>query len=118
VRFRLDPPVPGVATIAKKNCNVQVREMSLSGGSAVPEQSLHPGSVVELKLNPGRKEIVVQAAIRRATPQAITFEIVDIKLEERTRLRKLLVQIGNASKQITPEEQNSRDEQTVPAVSS
>jgi hypothetical protein len=118
VRFRLDPPVAGLATSPKKNCSVQVREMSLSGGSAVPDQSLHPGSVVELKLNPGRKAIRVQAVIRSATPQVVTFEIVDIELEERTKLRKMLVQLGNAPKNITSEDQSSRDEQPLNASSS
>jgi hypothetical protein len=118
VRFRLDPPLPGLATSPKKSCSVQVREMSLSGGSAVPEQSLHPGSVVELKLNPGRKAIRVQAVIRSATPQAVTFEIVDIELEERTKLRKLLVQLGNTPKKAASEDQNVRDEQAVTVVSS
>jgi hypothetical protein len=116
VRFRLDPAVPGVANGPKKNCNVQVRQMSLSGGNAVPDQSLHPGSVVELKLNSGRKAVKMQAVIRTATPQFITFEIVDIDLEERTKLRKLLVQLGNASKQASPEEQNRRDEQVATTV--
>ncbi|HXN28060.1 MAG TPA: hypothetical protein VN902_13115, partial [Candidatus Acidoferrales bacterium] len=51
------------------------------------------------RLNPGRKAIRFQAVIRNATPQAASFEIVDIEFEERTKLRKLLLQCGKASQQ-------------------
>jgi len=60
---------------------------------------LHPGAIVELCLNPGRKAIRFQAVIRNATPQEASFEIVDIEFEERTKLRKLLLQSGKALQQ-------------------
>jgi hypothetical protein len=96
VRFRMDPPVPGVAIAAKKRCEIAVRAMSLSGGMGEPRQILHPGAIVELCLKPGRKAIRFQAVIRNATPQEASFEIVDIEFEERTKLRKLLLQSGKA----------------------
>jgi hypothetical protein len=99
VRFRMDPPVPGEAIAAKKKCKIGVQALSLSGGMGEPQQILHPGAIVELRLNPGRKAIRFQAVIRNATPQAASFEIVDIEFEERTKLRKLLLQCGKASQQ-------------------
>lgn len=96
VRFRMDPPVPGVAIAAKKRCEIAVRAMSLSGGMGEPRQILHPRAIVELSLKPGRKAIRFQAVIRNATPQEASFEIVDIDFEERTKLRKLLLQAGKA----------------------
>jgi hypothetical protein len=99
VRFRMDPPVPGEAIAAQKKCKIAVQALSLSGGMGEPQQILHPGAIVELRLNPGRKAIRFQAVIRNATPQAASFEIVDIEFEERTKLRKLLLQRGKASPQ-------------------
>jgi uncharacterized protein (UPF0128 family) len=96
VRFSMDPPVPGVAIAGKKKCEIAVRAMSLSGGMGEPRQILHPGAIVELCLKPGRKAIRFQAVIRNATPQEASFEIVDIEFEERTKLRKLLLQFGKA----------------------
>jgi hypothetical protein len=117
VRFRLDPPVVGLATILKKSSRMEVREMSLSGGMGISEQALHPGNVIELRLNTGRKTVRFKAVIRRATPQGVTFEIVDIELEERTKLRKLLVQLGDAPKPAGFEDQNANSQQPIPVGS-
>jgi hypothetical protein len=113
VRFRLDPPVVGLATNLKKSSRLEVREMSLSGGVAISEQALHPGGIIELRLSTGRKSVQFKAVIRRAAPQGVTFEIVDIDLEERTKLRKLLVQLGEAPKPASLEDQNSSSQQTI-----
>jgi len=114
VRFRMDPPVPGEAIASKKKCKIAVQALSLSGGMGEPQQILHPGAIVELRLNPGRKAIRFQAVIRSATPQAASFEIVDIEFEERTKLRKLLLQDGKASQQGESAPQQQTDQQ--PAV--
>ena len=58
-----------------------------------------PGAIVELCLNSGRKAIRFQAVIRNASAQEASFEIVDIEFEERTKLRKLLLQSGKALQQ-------------------
>jgi hypothetical protein len=114
VRFRMDPPVPGEAIASKKKCKIAVQALSLSGGMGEPQQILHPGAIVELRLNPGRKAIRFQAVIRSATPQAASFEIVDIEFEERTKLRKLLLQDGKAPQQGESAPQQQTDQQ--PAV--
>jgi hypothetical protein len=114
VRFRMDPPVSGEAIASKKKCKIAVQALSLSGGMGEPEQILHPGAIVELRLNPGRKAIRFQAVIRNATPQAASFEIVDIEFDERTKLRKLLLQCGKASQQGASAPQQQMDQQ--PAV--
>jgi len=112
VRFRMDPPVPGEAIASKKKCKIAVRNISLSGGMGEPQQILHPGAIVELCLNPGRKTIRFQAVIRNATPQAASFEIVDIEFDERTKLRKLLLQSGKAPQQHDSAPQQQTDQQT------
>src|SRR5580658_10486486 len=68
-------------------------------GDRREEKVPHPGAIVELCLNSGRKAIRFQAVIRNASAQEASFEIVDIEFEERTKLRKLLLQSGKALQQ-------------------
>ena len=85
---------------------MDIPELTLGGGVAVCEQSLHPGSVVDLRLTTGNKTVKAQAIVRDANTQARAFEVVEIDLEERAKLRKLLVQLGNTQKQSSPKERN------------
>ena len=89
-RLRLERPVVAVTTNLKENCRVDIPELTLGGGVAVCEQSLHPGSVVDLRLTTGNKTVKAQAIVRDANTQARAFEVVEIDLEERAKLRKLL----------------------------
>lgn len=117
-RVRLEHPVPATTTNLKENCRMEIPEMALGGGVAVCEQSLHPGSIVELRLHAGQKGVKTQTIVRDANTQARAFEVVDMDLEERAKLRKLLVQLGNAPKPSTPEERNRRGTRTILATSS
>jgi hypothetical protein len=105
-RLRLEHPVWANTTNLKENCRVEIPEMTLGGGVAICEQSLYPGSIVELRLNPAEKSVRAQTIVRDANTQARAFEVVDIDLEERAKLRKLLVQLGNAQKNSTPRERS------------
>jgi len=112
-RLRLEHSVPATTTNLKVNCKVEIPEMTLGGGVAVCEQSLHPGSIVGLRLNPNQKPVKAQTIVRDANTQARAFEVVDIDLEERAKLRKLLVQLGNVQKQSTPKERSKRTGRTI-----
>jgi hypothetical protein len=112
-RLRLEHPLPAQTTNLKENCKVEIPEMTLGGGIAICEQSLHPGSVVGLRLITLQRTVKAQTIVRDANTQARAFEVVDIDLEERGKLRKLLVQLGNALKQSTPKERNRRGTRTI-----
>jgi len=112
-RLRLEYPVSASTTGLKENCQVEIPEMTLGGGVALCEQSLHPGSVVGLRLNAAQKNIRAQTIVRDANTQARAFEVIDIELEERAKLRKLLVQLGNATKQATPNDRNRHAVRTI-----
>ena len=88
--------------------------MALGGGVAVCEQSLHPGSVVDIRFNAGNKPVKAQTIVRDANTQARAFEVVDMELEERSKLRKLLVQLGSAQKQSTAQARSRRGARTIP----
>ena len=112
-RLRLEHPVPGSTMNLKENCRIEVPEMALSGGVAISDQALHPGSVVDLKLQSGQKQVRAQTIIRDANTQARAFEVVEMDLEERVKLRKLLVQLGNAPKESKPQDRNRRGPRTI-----
>ncbi len=112
-RLRLERPVPATTVNLKENFRMEIPEMALGGGIALCEQSLHPGSVVDMRLNAGTKIVRAQAIVRDANTQARAFEVVDMELEERYKLRKLLVQLGNALKQTTSQERNRRGVRTI-----
>jgi hypothetical protein len=113
-RLRLDHAVAAMTTNLKENYQLEIPEMALSGGVAVCEQSLHPGSIVDIRMNTGGKPVKAQTIVRDANTQARAFEVVDMDLEERAKLRKLLVQLGTAMKQSTSQERSRRGTRTIP----
>jgi hypothetical protein len=113
-RLRLDHAVAAMTTNLKENYQLEIPEMALSGGVARCEQSLHPGSIVDIRMNAGGKPVKAQTIVRDANTQARAFEVVDMDLEERAKLRKLLVQLGTAMKQSTSQERSRRGTRTIP----
>jgi hypothetical protein len=111
-RLRLERPVSATTTNLKENCHLDIPELTLGGGVAVCEQSLHPGSLVNLKLTTTTKTVKVLAIVRDANTQARAFEVVDMELEERSKLRKLLVTLGNVMKQTSPKARARRGART------
>jgi hypothetical protein len=112
-RLRLEHPFAAQTMNLKENCRIEIPEMTLGGGIAVCEVSLHPGSIVTMRMTSSQKTVKAQTIVRDANTQARAFEVVDIDLEERAKLRKLLVQLGNALKQSTPQERNRRGTRTI-----
>ncbi len=112
-RLRLERPVPATTMNLKDNCHVDIAEMGLGGGVAVCEQRLYPGNVVELRLNASQKTIKAQTIVRDANTQARAFEVVEMDIEERAKLRKLLVQLGSIQKQSTVNERNRHGGRTI-----
>jgi hypothetical protein len=112
-RLRLEQHVTATTTNLKENCQLDIPELALGGGVAISEQSLHPGSIVTLRLTTSQKPVKVQAIVRDANTQARAFEVVDMELEERAKLRKLLVQLGSVLKASTSKERNRRTTRTI-----
>jgi len=112
-RMRLEHSMSAVTTNLKENHRLDIPEMTLGGGVAICEQSLHPGSVVAIKMNAGQKQVKAQTIVRDANTQARAFEVVDMDLEERAKLRKLLVQLGDIQKQSTSKERSRRGTRTI-----
>jgi len=102
-RVRLQKPVAAVSTNLKQNCRLEIKTASLSGGLATTNMHLAPGTQVQLRLQVGLRNLQATALMRDYRAQDMSFEIVDMELEERARFRKLLLENltrGTSSKEV------------------
>jgi hypothetical protein len=91
-RIRLQKIVPAVSTNLKQNCKLDIKMASLSGGLATTNMHLAPGTQVQLKMQLGMRNLQATALMRDYRSQDMSFEIVDISLEERGRFRRMLLE--------------------------
>src|SRR5450432_1168372 len=94
-RLKLSHNVVMTTTNLRDNFRLSVPELNLGGGIGSGERHLAPGSLLNLKVSMGVRTIKAQAIVRGARPQAMAFEFVEMDLEERSRLRKLLLELGS-----------------------
>jgi hypothetical protein len=93
-RLKLTRQVPSVTTNLRENMRISIAELNMSGGIGAADRHLAPGSLLTLKMSHGVRNIRAQAIVRGARPQAMAFEFVDMDLDERSRMRKLLLELG------------------------
>jgi hypothetical protein len=93
-RLKLSKSVTAHTTNLRENFRLVIPELNLGGGIGSGERHLAPGSLLTLKISHGVRNIKAQAIVRGARPQAMAFEFVEMELEERSRLRKLLMELG------------------------
>jgi len=93
-RLKLNRNLAFITTNLRENFKLNVVELNLGGGIGSGERHLAPGTLVHFKLSQGVRTIKAQALVRGARPQAMAFEFVDMDLEDRARLRKILLELG------------------------
>jgi hypothetical protein len=93
-RLKLSRNLIAVTTNLRENFRLSIPEMNLGGGIGSGERHLAPGSLLTMKFSHGVRHIKAQAMVRGARPQAMAFEFVEMDLDERYRLRKLLLELG------------------------
>jgi hypothetical protein len=91
-RVRLHKSVTAVSTNLKQNCKLDIKMASLSGGLATTNMHLAPGTQVQLRMQVGLRNLQATALMRDYRAQDMSFEIVDMGLEERGKFRKLLLE--------------------------
>jgi hypothetical protein len=101
-RLKLSRNVIITTTNLRENFRLSIPELNLGGGIGSGERNLPPGSIVVLKISSGVRAIKAQAIVRGARPQALAFEFVEMELEERARLRKLLLELGSLPASAAP----------------
>jgi hypothetical protein len=101
-RVRLQKPVVAFSVNLNQNCRMEIRTASLAGGLATIDRHLPSGTHVRLKMQLGLRNLQATALLRDYRGQGMSFEIVDMNLEERGKLRRLLA--DNLSPTSTEEE--------------
>jgi hypothetical protein len=91
-RVRLSHPITAIASVGQDSYRLEIRGLSMSGGVAVGEKHLPPGTLVSMRIGSGMRPIRAQVLMRDARAQGLGFEIADMDLDERARLRKLLLE--------------------------
>jgi hypothetical protein len=89
-RVRLRKPVRAVTTNLKENCSMEIKFASLTGGVATINRHLAPGTQVQLRLQVGMRNLQATALMRDYRAQDMSFEIVDMNLDERSKYRRML----------------------------
>jgi len=93
-RLKLSRNLMATTLNMRENFRLSIPELNLGGGVGSGERHLAPGSLLTFKIAHGVRSIKAQAIVRGARPQAMAFEFVEMDLEDRGRLRKLLMELG------------------------
>ena len=111
-RVRLQKPVVAFSVNLSQNCRMEIRTVSLAGGLATIDRHLPPGTPVQLKMQLGLRNLQATALLRDYRGQGMSFEIVDMTLEERSKLRRLLAENLSPSASPASQSQASAPEET------
>jgi hypothetical protein len=93
-RVRLPRNVPAVVTSAKGKYSSAISVLSLDGGLLSGELQLPVGTEATLKIPAGLRSISMQAVVRFVRSHQAGFEMVGMNLDDRAKLRRLLVSLG------------------------
>jgi hypothetical protein len=93
-RLKLSKHVVAVTTNLRENLRVNIAELNLGGGLGSTDRHLAPGTLLAFKMSHGVRAIRAQVIVRGARPQAMAFEFAEIDLDERGKVRKLLLELG------------------------
>jgi hypothetical protein len=93
-RIKLPRNVPAVVTSARGKQSSAISVLSLEGGLLSGETQLAVGTEATLRIPAGLRSISMQAVVRFVRPHQAGFEMVSMGLEDRAKLRRLLVSLG------------------------
>lgn len=102
-RVRLPRNVPAIITSARGKYASAISVLSLEGGLLSGDVQLAVGTEATLKIPAGLRSINMQAVVRFVRSHQAGFEMVGMGLEDRTRLRRLLVSLGSPDPQRQPD---------------
>jgi len=91
-RVKLQKTISAVSTNLKQNCRLDIKTASFNGGVATTNMHLSPGTQVQLRMQVGLRNVQATALMRDYRAQDMAFEIVDMNLEERSKLRRVLLE--------------------------
>jgi hypothetical protein len=94
-RIRLPRSVPALITSARGKYGSAISVLSLEGGLLTGDLQIAVGTEATLKISSGFRSINLQAVVRFVRSHQAGFETVGMGLEDRTKLRRLLVSLGS-----------------------
>jgi len=100
-RIRLPRNVPAVITSARGKYSSAISVLSLDGGLLSGDLQIPVGTEATLKIPAGLRSINMKAVVRFVRSHQAGFETVGMGLEDRAKLRRLLVSLGGVDP-ITP----------------
>ena len=89
-RVRLDEPLAAIISSDTEEYRIEIKGLNLSGGTGRCEHHVLPGTHVSLKISLGLRAIRIDALMRDVRTTGVSFEILSMNLDDRSRLRKLL----------------------------
>ena len=89
-RARLRRALAAKISTADGDFSASVRQLSLGGGICFCEHRLLPGTPATIRIKTGLRSFAAKLFLRDARSDLVAFEIVDMDLEDRARLRALL----------------------------
>jgi hypothetical protein len=93
-RIRLQRNVPAIVTSPRGKYSSAISVLSLEGGLLSGDIQLAVGTEATLKIPAGLRSISMQAVVRFVRSHQAGFETVSMGLEDRAKLRRLLVSLG------------------------
>jgi PilZ domain len=101
-RIRMTRPVPAVIQSRQAKYQPAVQVLSLDGGLLAGELQLAVGTPAELKIASGMRSIHLEVLVRFSNKHQAGVEMVGMDLEDRSRLRNLIVSMVGASPEPSP----------------
>jgi hypothetical protein len=89
-RFAPAGTLKGMMTTSRGRCGVVLNLVSLGGGHGLRYGRVSPGSEATLDLQWGLRHLRSKVIVRAVGSHDVSFEIADIDLDERSKLRRLL----------------------------
>ena len=89
-RIPLAHKLPVTATTLRGQWTLSTQVLSLGGGLAESPSMLAPGAEIEMHIPAGLRPLRATALVRDPRPPLLGFEIVQISLDDRAKLRRLL----------------------------
>jgi hypothetical protein len=89
-RFTPTKSITATAAVANGRARFELKRLSLGGGLAVSDRRIPTATELVMELPMGLKRCRSHVLVRELRGREVSFEILDIKLEDRTRLRQLL----------------------------
>jgi hypothetical protein len=93
-RVRLPRAVPATITSARGKFTSAISVLSLDGGLLSGDIQIPVGTEATLKIPAGLRSISMQTVVRFVRSQQAGFEMMGINLEDRAKLRRLLISLG------------------------